>query len=135
MSVTHVSPVGKARLRTPFVVAAPPTVQLCCVAARHAVASPPPSLPAPAPPTPVRRSSEQHQHECRGEDRAFCFVWQDACLTTFDLFFKKEELADSEWVAQCEAAEDELQQVSKGNLLWLWLVCLLLYCTKINFIC
>lgn len=32
-----------------------------------------------------------------------------SCLTTFDLFFKKETLADKEFVAMAEVAEDELQ--------------------------
>ena len=34
----------------------------------------------------------------------------DSCLTTFDLFFKKETLADTDFVAKCVAAEDHLQK-------------------------
>ena len=34
----------------------------------------------------------------------------DSCLTTFDLFFKKETLADADFVAKCVSAEDHLQK-------------------------
>ena len=37
-------------------------------------------------------------------------VGENACLTTFDLFFKPQQLADTEFVEMCARAEDSLQK-------------------------